>query len=310
MSFAVICSGQGAQAPDLFQTFPFSEKGLALKARILEQGCLEPEVADWLTHPSPPPEQIYKNHFSQPLLCLYQMMVWAELALPAPHLIAGYSLGELSAYGCAGALSPEDVIRLAGLRARVMDAAGSGTLIAVTGLPVDQVREIVGQHSAHVAIVLGESHCVIGCASDQATAMIDALFAAGATNALLLPVSVPSHTPLLDSAVAPFRAALQPLTWQAPLSPVLAGIDASKVLTRQQMLETLPEQIHRTVRWDLVEQRLAEAGCQVVLELGPGSQLAHLLLSARRQTDARSAGEFRSAEGIGQWVGRALERFG
>ena len=104
MSFAVICSGQGAQTPDLFQKFPFTEKGHALQKRILDAGCLEPEVAEWLTNPTSEPEAIYKNHFSQPLLSLYQMMVWSELSLPQPRVFAGYSLGELSAYGCAGAL--------------------------------------------------------------------------------------------------------------------------------------------------------------------------------------------------------------
>ncbi|MFZ4775203.1 MAG: ACP S-malonyltransferase [Terrimicrobiaceae bacterium] len=310
MSFAVICTGQGAQSPDLFQKFPFSEKGLSLQRRILEAGCLEPEVADWLAHPSANPDQIYKNHFSQPLLCLYQMMVWAELSLPVPYVFAGYSLGELSAYGCTGALSPEDVVRLAGLRARAMDAAGSGVLIAVTGLPVDRVRTVAEPQGAHVAIVLGESHCVIGCPTNQGDAMSGILLAAGATNAVLLPVSVPSHTPLLDSAVEPFRKSLNPVAWQAPLCPVLAGINASKVLTRQQMTDTLPEQIHRTVRWDLVEQRLAEDGCQVILELGPGCQLAHALLSTRAHPDARSVDEFRSAEGIAEWVEHTLQRFG
>jgi len=310
MSFAVICSGQGAQSPDLFQKFPFSEKGLALQKRILEAGCLEPEVAAWLADPSIHPEQIFKNHFSQPLLCLYQMMVWEELCLPEPHLFAGYSLGELSAYGCAGALSPEDVVRLAGLRARAMDAAGAGVLVAVTGLAIDPAREIAGQHGAHLAIVLGDTHCVIGCPPGQGTALSGFLMAAGAANTVVLPVSVPSHTPFLDSAVEPFREALLPVVWHSPLAPILAGISAEKVLTRQKMEESLPEQIHRTVRWDLVEQRLAEADCRVVLELGPGFQLAHALLSANTGTDARSAGEFRSAEGIAGWVGRALERFG
>jgi len=310
MSFAVICSGQGAQSPDLFEKFPFTEKGKALQRRILAAGCLEPEVAEWLETPSENPDKIYKNHFSQPLLCLFQMMVWSEISALQPRLFAGYSLGELSAYGCAGGLGPEDVIRLAGIRARAMDAAGAGELVAVTGLAVEQVRSLAGACAAFLAIVLGEEHCVVGCPANRGGEMSEALLAAGAENAVVLPVSVPSHTPLLDSAVEPFREALRAVRWQAPISPILAGINASKVLNQQQMVELLPEQIHRTVRWDLIEQRLAETECRVVLELGPGSQLAHALPGKISQIDARSAGEFRSPEGIVAWVQRSLLRLG
>lgn len=312
MSFAVICSGQGAQSPDLFQKFPFTAKGLALQKQILDAGCLEPEVAVWLADPAAHPEEIYKNHFSQPLLCLFQMMVWAELsdALPQPRLFAGYSLGELSAYGCVGALDSGEIVRLAGIRARAMDAAGAGELVAVMGLSIDGVRAAVEPCGGHLAIVLGGEHCVVGCFPERGAEIAKILLGAGAETAVVLPVSVPSHTPLLDAAVGPFREALQSVPWHSPMAPVLAGINATKVFNRPQMVEFLPEQIHRTVRWDLVEQRLIEAGCRVILEIGPGSQLAHAILSEKFPGDARSAFEFRSAEGIVEWVQRSLQRLG
>lgn len=310
MSLAVICSGQGAQEPGLFASFPFSAKGLAVKKRILDAGCLEPAVAAWLEDPSADPDAIFQNHFSQPLISLWQLMVWAELSLPVPHVFAGYSLGELSAYGCAGALKPEDVVRLAGIRARAMDAAGAGELIAVTGLEAGAAGEIAGRHAGYLAIVLGPDHCVLGVAPGKAAAAADELRAAGAGMASILSVSVPSHTPFLDAAVGPFRAALAGVAWSAPASPVLAGIDSSKVSSATRMHESLPEQIHRTVRWDLVQQRIKEEECRIVLELGPGSQLAHALMGGRFVADARSTAEFRSADGISEWVQRSLERFG
>ncbi len=309
MSLVVMCSGQGAQSPGLFESFPFSAKALAVKERIIDACCLEPEVAAWLEDPSANPEAIFQNHFSQPLISLWQLMVWAELSLPSPRVFAGYSLGELSAYGCAGALKPEDVVRLAGIRAKAMDAAGAGELIAVTGLGTGAAHDIAGQHAGYVAIVLEPDHCVLGVAPGEATAAADALQSAGAGTVSVLAVSVPSHTPLLDAAVGPFRAALASAAWSPPASPVLAGIDASKVSTAARMQELLPEQIHRTVRWDLVQQRIKEEECQIVLELGPGSQLAHAMLGGRFVADARSAVEFRSANGISEWVQRSLERF-
>jgi [acyl-carrier-protein] S-malonyltransferase len=308
MSFAVICSGQGAQTPDLFQRFPFSEKGMELQRRVLAAGSLEPEVAAWLARPTANPDAIFQNHFSQPLLCLFHLMVWAELSLPTPRLIAGYSLGELSTYGCSGALQPEDVVRLAGIRAQLMDSAGSGRLIAVTGLDFEAARSATQHLGGHLAIVLGADHCVIGGATDRSSALRDALLAAGAAEAIELKVFVPSHTPLLDAAVEPFRQALESLAWHSPNCPVLAGIDASKVDTLPRLQATLPEQIHRTVRWDLVTQRLAESNCRVVLELGPGRQLAHALLAVGTVSDSRAVEEFRTTEGVAAWLDRALER--
>jgi len=310
MGFAVICSGQGDQAPDLFARFPFTEKGLAVRARVVAAGCLAPDVAARLEHPERSPADIFLNRFSQPLICLYQAMVWAELSLPTPDFFAGYSLGELSAYGCAGALRPEDVVRLAGGRARAMDAAGAGELVAVVGLDVEKVEAAIGGQGGHLAIVLGATHCVVGCPPHLADALRGALVAAGASETVLLPVSVPSHTPILDDAVAPFREVLAGVPWAPPAAPILAGVSGEKVFTRPQMLELLPEQIHRTVRWDFVSQRLVESGCRVVLELGPGCQLAHAFLSVAHGAEARSCDEFRSADGISEWVRRSLDRMG
>jgi [acyl-carrier-protein] S-malonyltransferase len=302
--FAILCSGQGAQTPGLFDQFPFTAAACRLRDETVAAGALVPEVAAWLTAPD---DRIFLNHFSQPLLALYQAMVWSDLAgrLPAPDLVAGYSLGELSAYFCAGALPIHEVVRLAGERARLMDAAsGPGALWAVTGLRAASFSHPL----ASVAIVVGEDHFIVGCRAADAEAVGLALREAGASEVVRLPVTVASHTPLLETAVAPFRDTLAATSWSPLRIPVLVGINAAKVYRREQAVAWLPEQIHRTVRWDLILQRLVESHCQVVLEIGPGRQLAHMAVAAG--LEARSAGEFRSLDGICSWVETSLRRFG
>lgn len=306
--FAILCSGQGAQTPDLFSRFPFTEAGLALKRQVIAAGCLDADVAAWLADPGGNPRAIFQNHFSQPLICLYQAMVWAEIAplLPSPDLMAGYSLGELTAYSCAGALDAADVIRLAAIRSREMDAAGPrGELIAVTGLSPAAASALEG---ASLAIVISEDHCVVGCLADRAEGLARELKDAGARDAVILAVTVASHTPILDAAVEPFRTALHDVAWRDLKTPVLAGINAAKILRREQMEQALPEQIHRTVRWDRVQQRIQESGCRVVLELGPGTQLAHMAVA--RGIEARGVDEFRSAEGVAEWLSATMARLG
>jgi len=302
MSLAILCSGQGAQSSGLFTGIPFTRKGLAIKELVLAANVLPADVTAWLDDASPPPDQIFLNHFSQPLICLYHAMVWAELEplLPTPVVCAGYSLGELSAYGCAEAFGPVDWVRLACLRSALMDsAAPPGEMIAVTGLPVEEARAC-----GHVAIVLAEDHCVVGCLADRAQETATRLLAAGAGEARILHVTVAAHTPILDAAVEPFREALVHVGARDPGMPVLAGVSAAKVIRRSGMEEWLPEQIHRTIRWDQIQQRLIESECRVVLELGPGDQLAHA--ATRLGANARGLSEFHSFEGAAEWVQSAL----
>lgn len=306
--FSILCSGQGAQTSDLFERFPFTEKGLTLKQQALDEGGIDPDVVDWLANPTRKPEAIFQNHFSQPLLCLYQAMVWAEIGplLPQPAVICGYSLGEVSAYGCAGAMSLNAVVKLAGTRAKLMDGAGPrGELIAVTGLSPQNAAKLEG---AHLAIVIGEDHCVIGCVAERAEGLAEELRKSGAKSAAILAVTVASHTAILDAAVEPFREVLREAAWQMPRIPVLAGINATKVMRQEQMLATLPEQIHRTIRWDLIQQRLLESGSRVLLEIGPGHQLARM--GSALGAEARGVDEFRSPEGVAAWVQAALKRAG
>jgi [acyl-carrier-protein] S-malonyltransferase len=309
-SFALLCSGQGGQAPNLFERFPFTHRGAGLKQQVLESGCLSREVIAWLENPKAQPGLIFQDHYAQPILCLFQAMVWAELSdrLPVPQLVAGYSLGELSAYGCAGALAPEDVVALASVRAKLMDsAAPAGKLIAVSGLTVERTAELAAQYGGYVAIVVRNDHCVLGCLAEKAEALASAA-TLSARSVVTLNVGIASHTPLLDSAVEPFRQVLRTHDCRPFKCPVLAGVNADKINSKEKMVQWLPEQIHRTVRWDLISSRLAESNCRVVLELGSGAQLAHMALAGKSAREARSISEFRTIDGIIAWVGKALKR--
>ena len=311
-SFAVLCSGQGGQAPDLFERFPFAEKGKSVKEQVLESECLSPEVTEWLKNPSAHPTLIYQDHYAQPLLCLFQAMVWAELSdrLPTPQFVAGYSLGELSAYGCAGALAPKDMIELATARARFMDtAAPVGSLIAVSGLAVEEAAEIADRHQGYVAIIVRNDHCLLGCLAENAETLAS-VASTSARSVVILNVTIASHTPLLDSAVEPFRKALRARDCRPFKSRVLAGVNAYQIQSKEDMIQWLPEQIHRTVRWDLISSRLAESNCQVVLELGSGAQLAQMAIAGQTAQEARSISEFRTVDGIVSWVEKALDRAG
>jgi len=161
----------------------------------------------------------------------------------------------------------------------------------------------------YVAIIVGKDHCILGCLAENADELASAARTI-ASRVVILSVTVAGHTPLLDPAVMPFRQALLGRNCQAFNIPVLAGVNAYKVLSKEQMGQWLPEAIHRTVRWDLVLSRLTESHCSVFLELGAGRQLAQMASVEKPDGEARSISEFRSIDGIVAWVEKAVERMG
>jgi [acyl-carrier-protein] S-malonyltransferase len=299
MTFAVLCSGQGGQHAamlDLIAGTPDAEDVLARAASVLGA-----DVRTWLREP----DTLLTNRFAQPLICSTQLAIWAalEARLPSPSAFAGYSVGELASYACAGALDPEELCRLASRRAESMDAAApSGGLLAVSGLTRSRLADLMAARQLWIAIVNGEDAFVVGGSSHDVAALAPHAAALGA-KVTPLAIGVAAHTPLMTAAVLPFRETLAQSTLRAPKVPVLAGVDGSWVTDRAGAVAKLAAQLSATIEWSHCIDALAERGCHVFLELGPGSALTHMI---RRRLgdafDARSVEDFRSLDGIATWV--------
>jgi [acyl-carrier-protein] S-malonyltransferase len=248
---------------------------------------------------------IYANRFAQPLICAAQLAAWSELSplLPAPSVFAGYSVGELAAYGCAGALSASDTIRLAQRRADLMDSASPSEsgLLAVQGLRRDTVRELCDRHRSHIAIVNGSDHFVIGGVKpDLEHAATDASERGART--VQLRVTVPAHTPLLAEAVSRFESALRASPLRAPSVPIVAGINPIFVRERETAIEILSKQLSQKIEWSRCVEAMLETGVSVLLELGPGCALARMAREVHPDLPVRSLAEFRSFDGVVAWV--------
>jgi [acyl-carrier-protein] S-malonyltransferase len=300
VTLAILCPGQGTQHPgmlDLVETNAHAH-------RVLEDAAssLGADVRMWLREP----DDIAHNVIAQPLICVSQLAIWRALrdALPAPSLFAGYSVGELAAYGCAGALDTPTLCRLAHARALAMDDALHGRLggmMLVDGLARGDVERLCAGHDASVAITISASRSIVGGLASDLDAIAASARARGARIERLR-VHTPSHTSLLDAAVAPFRMALEGSPIAAPRAPVLAGIDGSLVSTRAEAIAALSRQLARTVDWAGCTDTAYERGCRVFLELGPGSALSRMMRERFPDAHARSIEDFRSLEGVVQWT--------
>ncbi len=304
MSLALLCPGQGAQHPAMFDRLRGIEAArdvLDACSRVLGHDAFAAASAD----------DRFDNAQAQPLLCAASLGHWQGLqhALPAPTVVAGYSIGELAAHAVAGSVSPEVCLGLAARRAHLMDEASptDAGMQAVLGLHRSDLEALCRAHGAYIAIANGVDHFIVGGSLTALQAV-----AAAATqqqgDVRPLPVHVPAHTPLLARAADDFADVLAQAPLAAPQRLVLAGIDARQVRDRATVERTLSAQLAQPIEWAQVMRQAFERGARVFLQLGPGTALARMVAADYPCCEVRAVEEFQHLEGAAAWVHRALER--
>jgi len=210
----------------------------------------------------------------------------AELPQAAAAFAAGHSLGEFTALTAAGALAFEDGLRLVRERGRLMKEAGEqypGAMAALLGLDAEPVRELCARAQAQTGgvLVLANDNCPGQIVISGDDASIEAALAlakdAGAKKAVKLAVSIASHSPLMESAAAAFREALDATTFHAPALPIYANVTAAPLTSADQIRDELALQLTHSVRWTESVQAMVAAGAQWFIELGPKDVLTALL---------------------------------
>ena len=303
----ILCPGQGAQHPGMFDM----ARGDPAASRLFEAWFDDPQLAQPL-RAALAGEAAFANRVAQPSIVAATLAMWTALGeLPAPPaLVAGYSIGELSAYGVAGALDATDALKLALERARLMDAClADGPrqgMVALSGLPAGVLDALLARFGFHPAILTGDDALVAGGPAAGREGLAEAAAAAGG-KATVLPVEVASHTPLLQGAVAPFAGLLEGQRWSAFAFPVLSGISAGPVEDAARAMADLPRQIAEPIRWKDCMDACLEAGATVALELGPGAALSRMLQARHPGIACRSVSEFRTPDGVRSWLNRQLE---
>jgi [acyl-carrier-protein] S-malonyltransferase len=305
--FAIFCPGQGGQQPHMFDL-------------ALSDPAIASQLAQWwdatgynipLAHVLHSPSLPFTNRMAQPLIVAASLAMWQAVRrfAPVPYLVAGYSIGELAACAVAGALCPADALALAVTRARLMDdcledgkVQGLG---AVSGVSSVDLPTLLTQHGWFMAIDTGNGNVIAGGLRQGQRGLIDAIRVLGGKFTPLA-VEVAAHTPLMRAAVAPLHAALAQVPFadgnRLPDSLVLTGISAALAAPTAQIKPLLARQVAEPIRWADCMDACAEAGVQMVLELGPGSALARMMQVRHPHVACRSAADFRSLEGIASWI--------
>ena len=231
-------------------------------------------------------EELTQTKVTQPAVFLHRVI--SALCLGdefAPTMVAGHSLGELSALVAAGALSFEDGVKLVSARAIAMQKAceaAPGTMAAVIGLPDEKIEEICAEVSTDGNIVVAANYncpgqLVISGNVDAINAACEKLKAAGAKRALPLKVGGAFHSPLMQPAKEELEKAIKATTFSEPKCPVYQNVDAQPHTDPAEIQANLIAQLTSSVRWTASVQNMIKAGANDFTECGPGKALQGMI---------------------------------
>ncbi len=231
-----------------------------------------------------PEEQLRLTAFTQPAILTASTACGAVLKEHgvACDIAAGHSLGEYSALVNTGALKFADAVRIVNKRGEFMQEAvpvGEGSMAAVLGLDSDKIVEICKAVEAESgeAVQAVNFNCpgqvVIAGAVNPVNKAIEALKAAGAKRAVLLPVSAPFHSTLMQPAADRLAEVLAPIAISDITVPVVANVTAQEVTNGEEIKKLLIKQAAAPVLWETSVRNMVANGVDTFVEVGPGKVL-------------------------------------
>ncbi len=295
---ALLFAGQGAQSvgmgKDLAEQFPVAANLFQRANEIL--GRKLSEIA-W----NGPIEELTKTSNCQPALFVHGLACLSILRELAGDFsiggAAGLSLGELTAHAAAGTFDFENGLKLVQKRGEFMDqacAATTGGMAAMIGADENTVRKLAADEDVDVANINSPGQIVISGELAKVEAAVAVAKESGIRRAMMLNVAGAYHSRLMESAYKKLGAALLEVQMQVPKFPVVSNVTAREVETLPEIRQTLQDQVTSTVRWVGCMERLADLGCNLFIELGPGGVLAGLLKRTRKDIEVVSVTDVES----------------
>jgi [acyl-carrier-protein] S-malonyltransferase len=288
MSVAFVFPGQGSQAVGmgkaLAETFPAAR-------RVFEE--VDEALGDKLSTVmwEGPADAVTLTENAQPALVAVSFAAMRVLESEAgvdlsrnAAFVAGHSVGEYSALAAAGALTIGDAVRLVRTRGRAMQRAvpvGMGAMAALLGVDFEQAAAIAAEAAqgelVQAANDNGGGQVVVSGHKSAVERAVEVAKAKGVRRAMLLPVSAPFHSALMQPAAEVMADALAAVTIKQPVVPLVANVTARPVSDPAQILRGLVEQVTGTVRWRESVAFMASAGVTDFYEVGSGKVLAGLV---------------------------------
>ena len=284
MSLAVVFPGQGSQSVGMLA-------GLAAEHSIVQSTFAEASESLgldlWSLAQTGTKEALADTRITQPLMFTSGVAVWRvlqEAELPTPTAFAGHSLGEFAAMVAAQMLTFEDGIKLVKRRAELMASAvpeGEGGMAALIGMDDDAVVElcesITGERISEAVNFNAPGQVAISGHLDALEATLVKAREQGCRKALMLAVSVPNHSSLMQPAGVKLAKTIDEINWAEPSRPLLQNATACVASDLPTLLNQLKAHVYSPVYWTRTVQALRDNhGITTVIEAGPGKVLTGL----------------------------------
>jgi len=241
------------------------------------------------------PEELKETKVTQPAIFLHSTIL-AEIMGDSfqPDVVAGHSLGELSALTANRTLAFSDGLLLVSQRAQAMQKACElqpSTMAAVLGLEDSVVENICSEASG--VVVAANYNCpgqlVISGEIEAVNTACEALKEAGARRALLLPVGGAFHSPLMEPAREVLAAAIENTQFTAPACPIYQNVNAKATTNPSEIKKNLMAQLTAPVKWTQTLQNMIADGADKFVEVGPGNVLQGLVKKVDRSLETEKA---------------------
>ena len=200
-----------------------------------------------------------------------------------PVAVAGHSLGEFTALVAAGAIEFSDALQIVRERARLMKETGSakpGGMAAIIGLNAETLEEVCREAEAAGVIVLANSNSpdqrVISGERRALERAVDLARSKGA-RAIVLPISIASHSPLMQAAAGVFAELVAKVPFSDPQIPIVANISGQIMTSAEEIRRELHDHLLRPVEWVGSVREMIAGGVDTFWEIGPGQVLTRLI---------------------------------
>lgn len=289
---AYVFPGQGAQfigmGKDLYDKSPVAKEYFTKANDILGF-----DITDIMFDGTD--EQLKETKVTQPAIFLHSVILAKVLGSDfKPDMVAGHSLGELSALVANNVLSFEDGLKLVSKRALAMQKACEAepsTMAAILGLEDAEVEKICA--AIEEVVVPANYNCpgqlVISGSMKGIEIACEKAKEAGAKRALPLPVGGAFHSPLMEPAREELAAAIENTPFKEGICPIYQNVSASAVTAPEEIKKNLIAQLTAPVKWTQTMRQMINDGCQEIVEVGPGKVLQGLFKKVDRKFPTSSA---------------------
>ncbi len=291
MSLAMVFPGQGSQSvgmqSDLAAEYPVVQDTYAEASEVLGYDL-------WALTQDGPAEKLAETTVTQPAMLtagVAAFRVWNDAGGKTPAQLAGHSLGEYSALVAGEAISFADAMKVVRKRSELMQEAvptGIGGMAAVLGLDDDSVIKACDEASligiAEPVNFNTPGQVVIAGHKNALDRAIELLSEAGARRAVMLPVSVPSHSSLMIGAGEALQESLAEADFRPPVHTVIAATDGQPYGDAEDIRSRLSKQVFGPVQWVRTVEAMIQNGATSIVECGPGKVLAGLCRRIDKKT--------------------------